>query len=322
MAKPRQPRKPRPLAARFSIAEWYGVPLTLLSAEQRRGFAEIQALPKRERPLIPCPFQDGAACNKNGGVCTLRLYDQSIETGMVQPVVDLPKGALRTICPLRFEEDQTIYRWVGETVLGCDNPSVLEQIGFLEAPRSDDVDSPPSDVGKIDKVLVVPGSNPLSWCALEVQAVYFQGKAMSNDFNAIIKQTEGGLLFSPVVRRPDYRSSGPKRLMPQLQIKVPSLRRWGTKMAVVVDYSFFKAMGVMRTVPDISNCDVAWFVVKYEETESGRFRLVPDKVHLTTLEASVEGLTAGVPVSRDTFEQRIRSKLQGLASPIDISPNQ
>lgn len=322
MAKPPKSRKPRPLAARFSIAEWYGVPLTLLSAEQRRGFAEIQVLPKKERPLIPCPFQDGMACKKNGGVCTLRLYEQSIESGIVQPVTDLPKGALRTMCPLRFEEDQTIYKWVGETVLGCSNPSVLGEIGFLETPRSDDVDTPSSDVGKIDKVLVVPGSNPLSWCALEVQAVYFQGKAMSNDFYEILKQTEDSLHFSPVVRRPDYRSSGPKRLMPQLQIKVPSLRRWGTKMAVVVDYSFFKAMGEMRTVPDISNSDVAWFVVKYEETESGRFRLVPDKVHLTTLEASVEGLTAGVPVSRDTFEQRIRSKLQGLASPIDVPPNQ
>ena len=133
-----------------------------------------------------------------------------------------------------------IYRWVGETVLGCANPLILGEIGFLETPPSNDVETPPSDVGRIDKVLVVPGSNPLSWCGLEVQAVYFQGKAMSNDFNAILKQTDDGLHFSPVTRRPDYRSSGPKRLMPQLQIKVPSLRRWGRKMAVVVDYNFFR----------------------------------------------------------------------------------
>ena len=321
MAKPRKPPKTRPPKTRFSIAEWYGVPLTLLSAEQRSGFAEIQALPKKERPPIPCPFQDGLACNKNGGVCTLRLYEQSIETHLVQPVTDPLKGALRTMCPLRFEEDKTIYNWVGETVLGCADPLILGEIGFLETPLSNDVDTASSDVGRIDKVLVVPHSNPLSWCALEVQAVYFQGKAMSNDFNAILKQTDDSLHFSPVTRRPDYRSSGPKRLMPQLQIKVPSLRRWGRKMAVVVDRSFFQAMGKMRTVKHISNSDVAWFVVRYDETESKRFRLVPDDVYLTTLEDSVEGLTAGVPVSRDTFEQRILFKLQGLTSPIEVPPD-
>lgn len=290
MANPRQHGKPRPLKPRFSIAEWYGVPFTLLSAEQKRGFAQSQKLSKKERPPIPCPFQDGVACNKNSGVCTLRLYEKSTQTNIVQPVTETPQGALRTVCPLRFEEDKTIYRWVGETILGCAEPLILGEIGFLETPPSDDVDTPPSDVGRIDKVLVVPNSNPLSWCALEAQAVYFQGKAMSNDFNAILKQTDDGLHFSPVTRRPDYRSSGPKRLMPQLQIKVPSLRRWGRKMAVVVDRSFFLAMGKMNTVRDISNSDVVWFVVRYDETDSGRFRLVPDHLHLTTLEASVEGL--------------------------------
>ena len=40
------------------------------------------------------------------------------------------------------------------------------------------------------------------------------------------------------VRRPDWRSSSAKRLMPQLQIKAPTLRRWGTKLAVAVDMPF------------------------------------------------------------------------------------
>jgi hypothetical protein len=251
----------------------------------------------------------------------LRLYEQEIETQVVRPVLHDLKGALRATCPLRFEEDATIYQWVGEVVLGSEHPRILGEIGFLETPPSDDVEAAPSDVGKIDRVLAVPGSNPLEWCALEVQAVYFQGKAMSNDFNAILNQTDDGIPLSPVTRRPDYRSSGPKRLMPQLQIKVPSLRRWGRKMAVVVDRSFFRAMGRMRTVPHMSNCDVVWFVVGFSETDSGRFRLVRDSIHYTTLEDSVEGLTAGVPVSLESFEQRILSKLQGLPSPIEVPPN-
>jgi hypothetical protein len=90
-------------------------------------------------------------------------------------------------------------------------------------------------------------------------------------------------------------------------------------MAVVVDRSFFSAMGRMRTVPHLSNCDVAWFVVRYEQTENGRFRLVADTVQYTTLEDSVEGLTAGVPVSLEEFETRILTKLQGLPSPAHIA---
>lgn len=43
-----------------------------------------------------------------------------------------------------------------------------------------------------------------------------------------------GVPFPQVQRRPDLRSSGPKRLMPRLQIKVPTISRWGEEMAVVI----------------------------------------------------------------------------------------
>ena len=109
--------------------------------------------------------------------------------------------------------------------------------------------------------------------------------------------------------------------MPQLQIKVPSLRRWGKKMAVVVDRSFFLAMGKMRAVPNISNCDVAWFVLTYKQTAEGLYSLSEDQVQFTTLEDSVEGLTAGVPVSLETFEKRILAKLQRLSGPSKITPD-
>lgn len=141
---------------------------------------------------------------------------------------------------------------------------------------------------------------------------------MGNDFAAIREHAGDSVLFPKAVRRPDYRSSGPKRLMPQLQIKVPSLRRWGKKMAVVVDHSFFAALGKMRTAGHISNCDVAWFVVRYEDS-GGQFRLVPDAVKFTTLEDSVEGLTAGVPVSLETFEKRILAKLKRLSGPRQVA---
>jgi Restriction endonuclease NotI len=247
------------------------------------------------------------------------LYERSVATGQIRPAKG-EAGQLRTICPLRFEESGAIYRWVGETVLACAEPLILGEIGFLESPSSEEV-GPPSDVGRIDKVLLVPDSRPLSWCALEVQAVYFQGRAMRFDFAVIRDHVGEGLPFPEVLRRPDYRSSGSKRLMPQLQIKVPSLRRWGKKMVVVVDRSFFQALGRMRSVPHISNGDVAWFVVKFEE-RGGGFRLTPDTVQYTTLEDSVEGLTAGVSVSLDVFEERILAKLKRFSRPRKITSDQ
>jgi len=170
------------------------------------------------------------------------------------------------------------------------------------------VESQAEDVGRIDNVLVHPTRDPMHWCALEIQAVYFSGAAMGREFKLVQTFTGEGLPFPAANRRPDYRSSGPKRLMPQLQIKVPTLRRWGKKMAVLVDRSFFNALGKMDDVKDISNCDIAWFVIRYEES-GGEALLTPDQVRLTTLERAVEGLTGGHPVSLEVFEARIREKL-------------
>jgi hypothetical protein len=98
--------------------------------------------------------------------------------------------------------------------------------------------------------------------------------------------------------------------MPQLQIKVPTLRRWGKKMAVVVDRPFFDSIGEMDRVADISNADIAWFIVGFENAGHGELkRLIRDEVRFTTLERSVEGLTGGKPVTLPVFERRIRNKL-------------
>lgn len=79
-------------------------------------------------------------------------------------------------------------------------------------------------------------------------------------------------------------------------------------MAVVVDRNFFDALGKMDTVREVSNCDIAWFVVNYRD-QGRSFLLERDSVILTTLERAVEGLTGGRPVSLEVFEKRIREKL-------------
>jgi len=89
----------------------------------------------------------------------MRLYEKSGQTGEVK-TAEGEAGMLRTICPQRFEEAEVVNRWVGETMLGCNNPFILGEIGFLESMSSEE--EGPSDVGRIDKVLVVPRSKPLA----------------------------------------------------------------------------------------------------------------------------------------------------------------
>ncbi|HEV2352157.1 MAG TPA: NotI family restriction endonuclease [Terriglobia bacterium] len=302
---------------RHGIGEWYGKSFIHLGPAERKHLANLQALSKKVRPPIECPFRSTpdhqVMCTKEGGVCSIRLYQQETENGPAS-VPAGQRGNLVTTCPHRFQQDRMIFRWIGETMLGHPEPLAVREIGFLEQDPNENAgniaDSKAGDVGRIDSVLVHPTREPMHWCALEIQAVYFSGASMSTEFKLLSSTGRKTLPFPAANRHPDFRSSGPKRLMPQLQIKIPSLRRWGKKMAVVVDRNFFDALGKMDDIKEASNSDIAWYVVKYQEGE-GQAVLKPDFVRFTTLERAVEGLTGGRPVSQEVFEARIKEKLVG-----------
>ncbi len=281
---------------RFGIGEIFGRSADRIPADERRELVKLR------RGAKPCPFREGRRdCIKNGGVCSLRLYSDAEGTARR---VEGPEGRLRVTCPYRFHQSGDIFQWVGETLLGASSPILVREVGFLQSDIG-------SDVGRIDMVLAEEGlAGTLEWCALEIQAVYFSGDELGAEFRRIQEQQGPELPYPAGRRRPDYRSSGPKRLMPQLQIKVPTLRRWGKKMAVLVDRPFFDATGRMAETSHISNGDIVWFVVRLEEVRNGgEHRLVRDGVHVTTLEHATEGLTGGTPVSKDEFEERIRNKI-------------
>jgi hypothetical protein len=71
----------------------------------------------------------------------------------------------------------------------------------------------------------------------------------------------------------------------------------------------------MDSVIDVSNCDIAWFIVRYDEA-GNKASLSRDTVRFTTLERAVEGLTAGIPVSLNVFEKSLRQKLGLSINPI------
>ena len=289
--------------------------------------AEIHRQAKKEIEVngltgTPCPFQSGPLCNKKGGVCSLRLYQQ-VGDGLVSGT-----GPVITTCPNRFLEASTIFRWVGDVLLQNPDPIVLSQIGFLDrlraepAQEEDDEEEDSRDfIGRIDNVLVHPSRNPIDWCALEIQAVYFSGKSMSNEFRMLAETELETLAYPAKHRRPDWRSSGPKRLLPQLQTKVPTIRTWGKKVAVVIDEAFFGSLVALDRERHLSNAEIAWFVVGYDLAPVG-WKLVPREVIFTKLDASVKSLTGGVPLPKEKFEAQLLAKLRiaNPAHPLGIQP--
>ena len=286
-------KPPKPTVIRFGVAELYTRDFANLPPE------ELRHLVSHHHAEHFCSFR-GAPCNKKGGVCTLRPYQKA---EVVAPVAD----PLVTVCPQRFFEGGEVYRWIGETLLNSPQFSTATEVDFLQG-ETQDTGEAGEPVGRIDTILLRPDTEPLIWCAVEFQAVYFSGKGMRTQFDEFAKWQGPGIPFPNEIRRPDYRSSGPKRLMPQLQVKIPTLRRWGKKMAVVTDLSFFQHMGRMDEAHDISNCDIVWFVVDYDFTGEG-FRLVKRGLHLITLERAIEGLIAGEAVSLNEFETRMMARL-------------
>lgn len=281
-------------STRYSVAELYGFAAEDLSPKRLKS---IDATPVKERP---CPFR-GGPCNKPGGVCSLRLYENDNGAAVAAD------KTLVTTCPNRFKELGMIFQWVSEQLIGTTDPKLVLEVPFLTSPIEEG-EVGGDAVGKIDMVLANTDGPVLQWCALELQAVYFSGSAMPPELAALRTWKRAGIPFPLKIRRPDFRSSGPKRLMPQLQVKVPTLRRWGKKMAVVIDSAFRTSLGHMETVPDISNCDIVWFVVDYKY-QDGRYMLVQKSVEYTTLDRAVEGLTNGVPVPLPVFETRLVGKL-------------
>lgn len=257
----------------FGMAEKYGYPVT-----------DITPATQSHRSTMNCPFSARSCIKKRGGgVC-------SITDGASYPIV----------CPERFKQNSVMYETIAKIAFG--NPAnyvVLSEIPFLRSHQDGN-----RSAGNIDNILVHLDQHGdiIDWCALEVQAVYFSGSEMGPEVKYFEKNAT---VPEPASRRPDFRSSGPKRLLPQLEIKVPTLRRWGKKMFVAIDKPFIDWLPSINHVGDISNADIGWLSFKLD-TDSSPYQLQHDKTVLATLEASRMGLVAGDSPPKSAFEADIR----------------
>lgn len=109
---------------------------------------------------------------------------------------------LRATCPNRFLEGRLIFPWIGDVLLGSPTPRVVGEVGFLESERIEEGATEGDDVGRIDHVLVHPSADPMRWCALEIQAVYFSGASMGAEFIMLRHHNGTSMPFPAGHRRP------------------------------------------------------------------------------------------------------------------------
>lgn len=288
-------------APRYGIAEWFGEPLLALSPSRRAELAR-HATERRGAPI--CPFQQGdAACSKKGGVCSIQRYE-STDDGQIAAAIGEPV----VVCPWRFEESRTLIKWLAEIVgIDADETYVAREVPFMMGTRTQ------KPAGKIDLVIAGPNEPNFRWYGLEIQAVYFSGEGMQEEFQRMGSRDDAPP-FPNKIRRPDWRSSSAKRLMPQLEIKVPTLRRWSSKLAVAVDKPFFEAVGgpSEQASQDLDEGDIIWLAPEFQRSADHSIRMARGHFEVLTLEDSRPRLLAAETISRGEFEQTLRRKLQPL----------
>lgn len=170
-----------------------------------------------------------------------------------------------SLCPTRFLEDGRIFRDAAQLAFGIDAAfAVFPEIRILQTV---DPATPgkTKKIGKVDFVLgKIDQDKVTDFCAVEVQAAYFSGTETRSLLRHFVEHRHFGNLDS--FRRPDFRSSAQKRLIPQLQLKVPVFRRWGKKFFVVVDSQFFRSLPTFTTT-SASNSELTWLVYPLAKTD-------------------------------------------------------
>lgn len=296
------------------IGELYGTNLLKAPKEIRSALARDALSHQMGLTYKICPFQpDFKKCTKKGGVCSTRLYAPGNNGEAV--LIAGPTGAIRPACPHRMNESLLFQRLAGKLVLGVDDPIIvpevsLKRVGSLyEGVRC-------HDVGRLDFVLidrVSMKSMQKNWVALEMQSSYFSGDSMRDEFISLRDSLVEELPY-PVGRRRTDDKSSLKRLLTQLQEKVPVLRRWGKKMVIVVDHPFVQSLGNIKTVSNISNSDIVWFVAGFGERADGDSEIECQKIFYSTLEQAVDILSGGEPMPRDDFETALSARVASMCA--------
>jgi hypothetical protein len=251
-----------------------------------------------------CRFRAGR-CNKGPidnplGICSLRNGNELV-----------------TLCPSRFLEGGQIFRDVGRLAFGPNTRIVAApEVHVLRVPKKG-ATTGGKRIGKVDFLIGRLDANdvPIDFAALEVQAVYFSGKQTRSLLDHFLSH---GTFPKKSGRRPDWRSSAQKRLMPQVALKVPIFRRWGKKFFVATDNQFFSALPSMRMVDSFDNSEVTWLIYPFNRT-SGEFEIGDPVQKFTTLDDVMTALREGVAPQPNEILEEIKRKKRERQLPVIVT---
>lgn len=254
---------------------------------------------KRHRSHRLCPFNNKVPnCTKDKardplGVCS--IYHEN------EPVIT---------CPIRFRQD-----WI----ITGDAASFFFKDGAywssLTEVRLNDAYG--KSAGNIDVVLVAydDRGRVIDFGALEIQAVYISGN-VREPFEHFMSDPEHNVFMNwsreSNFPRPDYLSSSRKRLVPQLLYKGEILHRWGKKIAVALNKSFFVTLPTLNRVPK-NDAEVAWLIYDLElhveeGQRAGRYHLTKVDEVFTEFEPALLSITTPSPGRMEDFMRLLQEK--------------
>jgi hypothetical protein len=110
-----------------------------------------------------------------------------------------------------------------------------------------------------------------------------------------------------------------KRLIYQLNLKVPVFRRWGKKFFVAVDKQFFGALPKMKRVADIENSEVTWVLYDFKRRdEAARFSMSSAEFYFTEWADVEVALREGVPPKQQEILDDVYAAMTRKKAPIAV----
>lgn len=243
---------------------------------------------KRKQPF--CRFCDGP-CTKQGKLSPLGICS-------------FTDGTRATItCPTRFRDGNQVFHDAARLAFGAGQKFIaVPEIRLLEVSGAQGK----RKIGKVDFLLAtIENAQVTDFAALEIQSVYISGHTIRPAFGDYLKN---GTLSDKAFRRPDFRSSAQKRLMPQLGLKVPIFRRWGKRFFVAVDASFFQTLPKMRT-QSAGNAEVTWLVYSFNHSPAGGYQMGDPTVQHTLWEDVLDSLREGRPPERHELQEELSKQI-------------
>lgn len=257
------------------------------------GVENTSDVAQSDRASRRCPFRSGP--------CTKASRDDPIG------ICSLSDGVTATAtCPVRFVQNDNIFRDAARIAFG-ENASfgVFPEVHILTIEAREGRRE--RKIGKVDYLLGrIEAGAITDFAALEVQGVYFSGTEIRP---ALAHYLEHGALNEAISdRRPDFRSSAQKRLMPQLFLKVPVFRRWGKKFFVAIDSHFFAELPRFRQINSHKNSELTWLVYSFAKQGPDYLLSGPD-AYFSEWESVYDALREGIAPEQEEILAELQAKL-------------